>query len=665
MDTDDKKRLPLIRKELVKLFDETVKKVHVGFFPPKGRYFRKEMINMGNGCFQLDAFLPKGTSFCHYFFNGDFEMPKNNEQDIISKYDSQKRAPLVMESAVFCPVEFSIGPNFISHVKDNMWEFRAVTYHSWIEKMELVMPFGIHPMIIAYRYKNCTFWSARLALDNMEIDFYLKISGGLQTKYLHKDYKLKDQPSEGHYFHYSLVGNKGKNDHASSFRAGYQILPDRFHRIAESPAPATLKAWGDSPDLQTYFGGNIPGIIEKLEYIAGLGVNFIYLNPVFFAQSPHRYDCIDYLMIDPLLGSNDDFKTLVDKAHALKLKVILDISLNHCSTRHFAFRDLLQNQERSLFRNWYEVEGFPVSPGNNSSYSCWHGYKELPQFNLDNSEVQNYFTQVARHWMKEYRIDGWRLDVCVEMPAGFVNKFIRETRKINPDAVMVAETWQNDAPEIMQDNEMAGITNYTFYLNVIIPFFERDSLPVSLLAYEIMRVGAKSSFKNTIYSWNFLSNHDIPRFYSILKNKKNLFLAYSLMYVLPGIPLIYYGEENLMEGLTDPANRGCMDFTRRQEDNEFLPFLKEWNGIRERHIEVLTYGSLFFPLADDEKKILVIGRSFHDEYFYLLLNFDDKTHYCTISSKGSGGSRNTIHIKEHNFKIIHDTPFDFGGCSFL
>jgi len=619
----------LIKKELIfKSFDETVQTVHIGFLPPKGRYFREKMSPKGDNCFGLEVSLPKGKSFYHYFFNENFDVPKNNGQSVISPYDPQKRAALVLETQVFCPVEFLNEPKFFCHIKDNIWEVRVITHQNWIKETALIIGSSVYPLSKAFNHKSTTFWIARVELQHTDIKYGIRISGLSQVKYLQNDYSLKSVMSAENAFSLSVNADRQIQEELPDTGVGYQIMPDRFHRIGDKQD--ILASWGDEPDLYNYFGGNIKGLTAKLPYIAELGAGFIYLNPVFQAKSPHRYDCSDYLSIDSWLGNETDFRDFVKAAHELKIKVVLDISLNHCSVDFFAFQDLLLHQEHSAYRNWFEVVSFPVKVDGGHQYSSWHGYKELPQFNLNEKAVQDYFVKVGQYWPEEFGIDGWRLDVCSELPPDFIEKFVTATRSINPAMLIVAETWQNDAGELASAGVIDGITNFTLYLDAIVPFFEHESFSLSKLAMEILKSQQENSFRTNSLSWNFLSNHDIPRFYSIVKNKAVYELAFSLIYALPGTPVLYYGEEMYMEGLADPENRRCMQFEGMAGDSGLPAMLKILHQIRALYAQVFTYGSLRFPLIADQKKLMVVQRELGNESVYFILNFDAQQHEYTL-----------------------------------
>ncbi|MCX6319452.1 MAG: alpha-amylase family glycosyl hydrolase [Bacteroidetes bacterium] len=617
------KAINSIRKELIlQLSDESVKTVHIGVYPPHGRYFRKKMKYKGSGLFKIDLNLPKGKFFYHFFLNNNFDFPRNDEQFVISKYDPQKRGSIVLETEIFCPIQFSNSPNCVSHIKDDIWEFRLITHQKWITQVAFSDEVEEHPFSAYYTEKNLTFWLLRIKLPKEEINYAIKFEGRGETRYLHANQNIFQTPVRELFFISKL---KKKKDFLP-FKAGYQILPDRFHRIPEKSEPINLTEWGTEPTHYSFFGGNIKGIISKLDYIADLGFDFLFLNPVFFSKSYHRYDCIDYKLIDPILGDESGFQELIANAHARGIKIIIDISINHCSTDFFAFKDIVVNQAQSVYINWFEIEQFPLSDETRHYYSSWHGYKDMPQFNFSEKEVQDYFLSIAKYWPQKFDIDGWRLDVVSEMPVSFIRKFVTASRTVKPDLIVIGEIWDNNLSDFVIKSGMNGLTNFSLYLDCLIPFFQYESLSISNLVLSIIKVLGRNSFDVNQSSWSFLSNHDIARFYSILKDKRKYSLALTLIYGILGTPVVYYGEEVCMEGLADPANRQCMDFESPKPAVSVIEIIRNLNSIKARYEDIFNYGTTLFPVVDNSNKLMIIQRSFLTESIFIVFNFDNVDH---------------------------------------
>ena len=611
----------MIKKELrYKAINPGIKRVDVGFFPSVGRYFRQQMQPVGNGNFELEVDLPRGKTFLHYFFNGNLDEPMNTGQSLLAQHDASKRMPLILETETFCPVYFKSEPEFISHVKDNTWEIRAITYHGWINSVVLVTPGRECPLQVAHTDKNTTFWFVRVELPTDKLYCCLKFAGKCQTKFLHQHMQVKNAPDPDAFFAYPL---EKQEKQLGSLASGYQVFPDRFCCHTPAIAATRVHEWGAPPTNNNFFGGNLRGILSSLGYIADLGVDFIYLNPIFRANSNHRYDCCDYMTIDPLLGDAADLTALVEEAHKKGIKIILDVSFNHCSKDFFAFKDVLVHGEASLYKNWFEIQQFPLYENGQPAYSCWHGHKELPQFNLSEPAVEAYMLNVTSYWISKFNIDGWRLDVCTEMPSSFVKKIAARVRQVKPSAIIIGESWQNEVAEYTCDG-IDGITNFSFYLDVVIPFFVHESISVRKLACNIMNMYSLNSFVTNRFSWNFLGNHDVPRLYSLIKNKEKYPLAFSLMYALAGTPVLYYGDELYLEGLGDPANRSCMPQPLSDKNTPIVKLIKALNNVKKSFADIFTYGTVEFSSIDETSGTMVIKRSLEEKTLFFAFNFGDK-----------------------------------------
>ena len=196
----------------------------------------------------------------------------------------------------------------------------------------------------------------------------------------------------------------------------YQIFPDRFARSEALPKPGNLQPWGAPPTPHGYQGGDLLGVAEHLDYLADLGINAIYFNPIFASGSNHRYHTYDYYQVDPLLGGNDALRRLLDAAHERGIRVILDGVFNHASRGFFQFHDILENGPESPYLDWFTVRGWPLRPygSKQPNYDCWWNLPALPKFRTTTPAVREFLWDVACHWV-EFGIDGWRLDVPTEI----------------------------------------------------------------------------------------------------------------------------------------------------------------------------------------------------------------------------------------------------------
>ncbi len=228
----------------------------------------------------------------------------------------------------------------------------------------------------------------------------------------------------------------------------YQIFPDRFARSPRSRLPRgiQLRPWGSPPEQQGFQGGDLRGIVDKLDYLHDLGVTALYLTPIFASASNHRYHPYDYYQVDPLLGGNAALRELLDEAHGRGMRVILDGVFNHASRGFWAFHHILENGANSPYLDWFIIQGWPLRayPSDRTqppNYECWWGLPALPKFNIRNPGVREYLLEVARHWIA-FGIDGWRLDVPTEIDdERFWQAFRRVVKGANPEAYICGEIW--------------------------------------------------------------------------------------------------------------------------------------------------------------------------------------------------------------------------------
>ena len=371
----------------------------------------------------------------------------------------------------------------------------------------------------------------------------------------------------------------------------YQIFPDRFCRSAKYKAVGKFVDWDTLPTRENMFGGNLAGIIDKLEYIASLGVNAIYLCPIFKSNSNHRYHTVDYFEIDPVLGTLKDFDKLVKKAHKLGLRVILDGVFNHCSRGFFQFNSLMELGKNSPYVDWFHVHGWPLHAySGKPNYDCWWGYPALPKFNTDNPDVREYLFSVGEYWMKR-GIDGWRLDVPNEIDDdSFWQEFRTRIKAINPEAYIVGEIW-DEPSRWLQGDQFDGVMNYPLRKAVLAYLFDEKPIDLAEFAKRVSEAFPKGRFGVPM---NLLGSHDTIRLASLpCSNLQRVKLALTLLFFLPGAPCIYYGDEIGMIGGKDPDNRRAFPWGKLSEGQSkpIYNYIKELVALRNKE-RVLRDGAL-------------------------------------------------------------------------
>lgn len=397
----------------------------------------------------------------------------------------------------------------------------------------------------------------------------------------------------------------------------YQIFPSRF----AASQPVDKKLWYKAPithmdDLH----GNLRGIIEHLDYIENLGIDVLYMTPIFKSNSCHKYDTIDYYQIDPSFGTTEDLKELVQKAHERGMKVVLDAVYNHTGRDFFAFQDILEKGEKSRYLDWYFIDELPPKDemGEIPNFKCFGYYGGMPKLNLKNPEVEKYVTDVACYWIKECDIDGWRMDVGDEISHFFWKNFRKAIKAVKKDMLIIGEIWHY-AGDFLEGDEWDTVMNYPFYLNMI-DLLADTRINVSQFVQNLGYLKGRLNKKCYPLMWNLIDSHDTARFLHLCNdNKKKQHLAAAFQLLLPGMPMVYYGDEFAMPGANDPDCRRGMYWDEEYQDKEMFQWYKKLLQIRKTHTCVVD-GELIEISARDEEETIVMIRKNGEETIAMIFN---------------------------------------------
>ena len=424
----------------------------------------------------------------------------------------------------------------------------------------------------------------------------------------------------------------------------YQIFPDRFYRSGTTkynvPQDRYLhQRWGSQPEWRPnhqgeitnsdYFGGDLEGIIQKLDYLQSLGITCIYLNPIFEAHSNHRYDTADYTKVDPLLGTKEDFKRLCKEANKRGIHIMLDGVFNHTGSDSIYFNrkgryqtlGAYQSQE-SPYYDWYQFYQWP------EQYACWWNFETLPNVN-ETIETYNAYINgtdgVIQTWLKA-GADGWRLDVADELPDLFLDDITKAAKQVKPTSMILGEVWEDASNKMaygqrrryLLGKQLDSVMNYPFREAIIGFLTGKNPAEMMELIMTVLEHYPPSAIHLLM---NHIGTHDTERILTVLggeplngrdrewqsrtklsqeqrsRGLSLLKLASLMQYTLPGIPCIYYGDEAGMEGYRDPFNRGC--FPWGHEDAELVNWYRSLGKIRHS-CEVLKQGTLEPYYADDD-----------------------------------------------------------------
>ncbi len=412
----------------------------------------------------------------------------------------------------------------------------------------------------------------------------------------------------------------------------YQIFPDRFANGNPANDPANVEVWGSKPTIWNFQGGDLRGIIQKLDYLLDLGVNALYLNPIFLSPSNHRYNTSDYYTIDPKLGTRADFDALLNAAHSNRMRVVIDGVFNHCSRGFFAFADLLENGEYSQYKDWFHARKFPLNaytPGDAENYSAWWNFKSLPKFNTDNPQVRKYILDIARYWI-EAGADGWRLDVPNEIDDdAFWAGFRQTVKAANPDAYILGEIWTVD-PRWVDDQHFDGLMHYPVRGALLESL--NNQINATQFGDKVEALFDAYPAENIKAMYVPLGSHDTKRIWHKLSgNLDKLKLAFLFQFAYPGAPAIYYGDEVGLDGDKDPDCRRAFPWDSKDWQGDLRPWVQQLIGLR-KSLPALRRGKYTRVLA--EEKVYAFARVLGSEKVLIAANFSQENETVRIPVDG-------------------------------
>ena len=377
----------------------------------------------------------------------------------------------------------------------------------------------------------------------------------------------------------------------------YQIFPERFKNGNPAISPANAEGWETGkPAPRNFFGGDLYGIIEKLPYIHELGFTGIYLTPLFTSPSNHKYDTEDYFAIDPHFGDKKKLKELVQKAHALGIKVMLDAVFNHIGSNHVFWQDVLKNQEKSKYKDYFHIHSFPVADRprrEELTYSTFAFASSMPKWNTEHPEVRQHLIDVGLYWINECDIDGWRLDVSDEVSFSFWHDFRKAINKVKPEVFVLGEVW-HDPAKWLNGGYFDAVMNY--YLGYLMrDLFAKGEITPDEFTQRLFAKLSRFSDIHKRVSFNLLDSHDTARILTQSGgNKLGCKNAFLFMMLMPGAPCIYYGTEVGMEGADDPDCRCPMIWDEAKQDLKLQTFFKKLIALRKEHNKLIQNAEISY-----------------------------------------------------------------------
>lgn len=413
----------------------------------------------------------------------------------------------------------------------------------------------------------------------------------------------------------------------------YQIFPERFANGDPTNDPKGTLSWNEkTPGRKDYFGGDLQGIIDHLDYLVDLGINGIYLCPIFKAYSNHKYDTIDYRKIDPDFGDESLFKKLVDECHKRGIKVMLDAVFNHMGDRSPQWQDVLVNGKNSKYADWFHIHKFPATfketddfeEAYDITYDTFAFTPHMPKLNTANPEVQEYLLETAKYWIETFDIDAWRLDVANEVDHHFWKKFRQVCDKTKKDFYILGEIWHS-AQSWLEGDEFHAVMNYA-YTDAILGYFIKKRLSLNSMVAALNQQLMLYRAQTNQLQFNILDSHDTPRLLTEAGEDKDLMKqVMAFTYLQPGVPCLYYGDEIGLTGGADPECRKCMVWLQDEQDQDLLQFVKRLIALRKNWQEILSQGETIWQEVDEQAGLLILKRQLNGKTLQAIFNTGKKT----------------------------------------
>lgn len=465
------------------------------------------------------------------------------------------------------------------------------------------------------------YFSVRLRLEDKRLAyiFYLECSDG-KSYYFSEDGATEEYDFSTAFYNFFQLAYINENDVMRRVdwlgsAVVYQIFVDRFCRGASEPKDFVNMEWGGKPTPKSFAGGDLRGIAQKLDYLSGLGVNTLYLTPIFTSKSNHKYDISDYYNVDPSFGGNAAFEALMNECKKRGVRVILDAVFNHCSEDTAEFCDVRKRGARSPYHDYFVIYGDKPTK-RPLNYEVFSECDYMPKWNTANPAVQRHLCDIGEYWIKKYGIDGWRLDVSDEVSHDFWRTFRKRIKALNEDIVLIGENW-HDSRSFLRGEQFDSIMNYAF-AKAMLDFFAYGTMDAQSLADKLNELVMRNIAQVNGMMMNLLDSHDTHRFFTQCGcDVGKLVNALAVEMFMPGAAMIYYGTELPTEGGYDPDNRRCFmwDEPRRLEKD-----IKEL--IKYKKLRALTDGEVRFS---SENGILIVKRIAAGQTATLFVNNSDRT----------------------------------------
>lgn len=436
----------------------------------------------------------------------------------------------------------------------------------------------------------------------------------------------------------------------------YQIFPERFANGMPTLSPPQAQPWGSMiPANKSFFGGDLQGVIDHLDYLDALGITGIYFTPLTLAPSNHKYDAIDYFTIDPHFGDIDTLKSLCKEAHRRGIKIMLDAVFNHLGEQSPQWQDVIKNGVKSKYYNWFYIDDFPLINNDATlnkerlNYRSFSFSTGMPKLNTENPDVIEHLLEVGRYWIREFDIDAWRLDVANEVDQHFWRRFRIEMKRLKPELFILGEVW-HDAHNWLTGDQFDAVMNYPM-AEAILNFFAHQSIDAKTFKHLINEAFVNYPINVNEVMFSLLDSHDTPRILHLCHGDKNrVKLSFLFLLSQTGTPCIYYGSEIGMAGGSDPLNRACMEWDPAKQDRDLLQHMKKLIALRKSTPAMISH-NMDWLLSDGQT--LIYSKTHQHDTVFIIMNASAGQSTITLPSQLA--DKSVFDLYDNNIVQLSDT----------